>query len=211
MFGKTLLQYFPSLSEKQLGQFEALEGLYAEWNEKINVISRKDIENINERHILHSLAIASFLGELKDDTSIVDVGTGGGFPAIPLAIFYPNVKFHLVDRIAKKLKVAEEIGKAVGLENITIQHGDFSECHSMFDYAVSRAVMQLKPLIKTVCRNINPHNANNHPNGLICLKGGDLAEEIRGINRPVVEIPVSEYFKGEFFDTKKIIYVPISV
>lgn len=192
-----------------MAQFDALGALYADWNAKINVISRKDIDNLFERHVLHSLAVAAFLGPLADGTTIVDVGTGGGFPGVPLAIMYPNVRFHLVDRIAKKLRVAHEIASAINLCNITIQHGDMGECHERFDYAVSRAVMRLDELVRIVRRNIAPVCRNTYANGLVCLKGGDLDDESRDIRFPVIEYPVNEYFDGEFFATKKIVYVPM--
>lgn len=207
----TLKRRFPSLTDSQLGQFEVLEGLYADWNAKINVISRKDIDNIFERHILHSLAIAAFLGSVAPGTRFVDVGTGGGFPGVPLAIIYPEAHFHLVDRIAKKLNVAREVSTSIGLSNITIQHGDMGECHDRFDYAVSRAVMPLDRLVKTVKRNISPKCLNTYANGLICLKGGDLSDESNGIAYPVIEYPVNEYLDGDFFETKKIVYVPMAL
>lgn len=210
MTSDIIRHYFPEISDDQMAKFEALQGLYTEWNAKINVISRKDIENIVERHILHSLAIAAFLGSVTPKTSFVDVGTGGGFPGIPLAIMYPHACFHLVDRIAKKLKVAREIADTIGLSNITIQHGDMGECHDRFDYAVSRAVMPLNDLVKIVRHNIAPNGSNTYTNGLICLKGGDLTDESRGIIFPVIEYPISEFFDGEFFDTKKVIYVPMT-
>ena len=204
-----ILNYFPNLTSQQREQFESMGELYYEWNEKINVISRKDINNLYERHILHSLAIAAFLGDVVNETTFVDVGTGGGFPGIPLAILYPNAKFHLVDRIAKKLRVANEVSNALGLKNITLQHGDMSECRLKFDYAVSRAVMSLDGLVKLVRRNISNDCRNAHPNGLICLKGGDLTLEAKNVNYPVIEYPINEFFKEEFFDTKQVVYVPM--
>lgn len=201
---------FAQLTDKQRTQFNTLGALYANWNDKINVISRKDIDNIYERHILHSLAIASFLGDVADGTRFVDVGTGGGFPAIPLAIFYPNATFHLVDRIAKKLRVAADVAQNIGLTNVTFYHGDMGECHDRYDYAVSRAVMPLDKLVYTVRNNISAESRNNHPNGLICLKGGDITPESSGIPYPVIEYPVTEFFTGDFFDTKKVIYVPFT-
>lgn len=192
-----------------MSQFEKLYGLYNDWNSKINVISRKDIDNIYLHHVLHSLAIAAFLTEVAPGTKFVDVGTGGGFPGIPLAIFYPGATFHLVDRIAKKLKVAENVSEAVGLTNVTYQHGDMGECHGKYDYAVSRAVMRLDSLIKIVRRNISPKCLNKHPNGLICLKGGDISEEAK-VSYPVIEYPVTEYFNEPYFDDKKVVYVPMA-
>lgn len=205
-----ITHFFPSLTPLQQQQFSALQALYTDWNSKINVISRKDIDNLYEHHVLHSLAIAAFLGQPVDGTSIVDVGTGGGFPGIPLAIMYPQVQFHLVDRIAKKLRVASGVASAIGLKNVTFQHGDMGECHTRFDYAVSRAVMRLDALVKLVRGNISPESRNEHPNGLICLKGGDLTPEMQDIRYPVVEYPVTEFFPLPFFDTKTLVYVPMA-
>lgn len=205
-----ITKYFIHLTDFQLNQFAALDTLYKDWNDKINVISRKDIDNLYERHILHSLAIARFLDVLTPGTRIVDIGTGGGFPAVPLAILYPDVSFHLVDRIAKKLKVASSVAGSIGLKNITIQHGDIGECHEKYDYAVSRAVMPLDKLVKLVRRNISPVCRNRHPNGLVCLKGGDIADESAGIPHPVIEYPITEYFSEKFFETKEVVYVPMA-
>lgn len=203
-----LTKYFPQLTARQLEQYESLGTLYPEWNEKINVISRKDIGNLYCNHVLHSLAIARFLEELKDGTTLVDLGTGGGFPGIPLAIFYPQCRFHLIDRIGKKIKVAQSIAEAVGLENVTFQHGDMGECHEKFDYVVSRAVMPLPDLVKITRGNVARKGANKYANGLVCLKGGDLADEIAETKMPVMDIPLSEYFTESFFDTKSLVYVP---
>ena len=205
-----IIRYFDNnLTDVQLKQFEALGELYPEWNSKINVVSRKDIDNLYERHVLHSLAIARFLGQLEAGTSFLDMGTGGGFPGIPLAIFYPQCTFHLIDRIAKKLRVAGEIAKSVGLQNVTLQHGDIGECHSRYDYVVSRAVMRLDQLVPLVRKNIAPDSVNRYANGIVCLKGGDIEEESRDVKFPVVEYPLDEFFSQEFFSTKKLIYVPI--
>lgn len=209
---ETLTRYFPSLTPAQIEAFETMGGLYEEWNEKINVVSRNDISNIFEKHILHSLAIAAFWGPLTAGTTIMDLGTGGGFPGIPLAVFYPDCKFHLIDRIGKKIKVASDIATRLGLKNVTFQHGDAGECHQKFDYVVSRAVMPLDGLIKISRRNIVKKDIkkNRYSPGLVCLKGGDLSEEIEAAgNIPVVEIPVTDFFKGAFFDSKQIIYVPL--
>lgn len=203
-----LTKYFPQLTARQLEQYESLGTLYPEWNEKINVISRKDIGNLYCNHVLHSLAIARFLEELKVGTTLVDLGTGGGFPGIPLAIFYPQCRFHLIDRIGKKIKVAQSIAEAVGLENVTFQHGDMGECHEKFDYVVSRAVMPLPDLVKITRGNVAKKGANKYANGLVCLKGGDLADEIAETKMPVMDIPLSEYFTEPFFDTKSLVYVP---
>lgn len=206
---ETLKTYFPHLSPRQNEQFAALENLYREWNARINVISRKDIDNLYCHHVLHSLAIGAFLGEISDGTRFVDIGTGGGFPGVPLAILYPRASFHLVDRIGKKLRVAQEVSSALGLTNVTYQHGDVRECHQTFDFAVSRAVMKLNELVKLSARLISKEDNNRYANGLICLKGGDLEEESAGINYPVIEFPIREFFKEDFFDTKKLVYVKI--
>lgn len=212
MTGFELIEkYFPSLDSRQLDAFARLGGLYAEWNLKINVISRKDIDNLYPNHVLHSLGIASFFGPLEDGTSVMDLGTGGGFPGIPLAIFYPGCRFRLIDRIAKKLRVAEEIAKATGITNVEFQHGDSGECHERFDYVVSRAVMPLDNLIKACARNIAAagKKTNRYTPGLVCLKGGDLSEECARVKRTVVDIPLSDFFNEPFFETKKLIYVPM--
>lgn len=205
-----ITKYFPDLTVDQIAAFGALEALYADWNTKINVISRADADNLYCRHVLHSLAIARFFGQLAPGTRIMDLGTGGGFPGIPLAIFYPECAFHLVDRIGKKIKVAGEIAAAAGLTNITFQHGDSGECRQRFDYVVSRAVMELPSLVKACAHNINTESPvpNRYAPGLVCLKGGDLSEEIAAVKRPVVDIPISEYFSEPFFETKEVIYVP---
>ena len=205
-----ILKYFPALSEGQKNAFAAMGGLYADWNSKINVISRTDIGNLYCHHILHSLALAAFFGDLAAGTTIMDIGTGGGFPGIPLAVFYPDVHFHLIDRIGKKIKVASEVAAAVGLKNVTFQHGDSGECHDKFDYVVSRAVMPLGGLLKACSRNIKAKGlpANRYAPGLVCLKGGDLAREIAEVSRGVMDIPVSDFFGEEFFTTKSVVYVP---
>lgn len=203
-----LTKYFPQLSPKQIEQYEMLGTLYPEWNEKINVISRKDIDNLYPNHILHSLAIAKFLEELNDGTSMVDLGTGGGFPGIPLAIFYPQCRFHLIDRIGKKIKVAQSVAEAVGLTNVTFQHGDMGECHGKFDYVVSRAVMPLPDLVKITTGNVAKKSVNKYPNGLVCLKGGDLEEEIAATRFSAMDLPLSDFFSEPFFATKSLVYVP---
>ncbi len=209
---KLLTKYFLNLTEAQIQAFEKLGELYTDWNAKINVISRADTGNLYCRHILHSLALAAFFGELQPGTRLLDLGTGGGFPGIPLAIFYPECRFHLIDRIGKKIKVASEIADAVGLKNVTFQHGDSGECHEKFDYVVSRAVMPLPELIKASTHNIDTKSKqqNRYAPGLACLKGGNLAEEIAAVKRPVVEIPVNEFFSEPFFETKEVVYVPFA-
>lgn len=202
-------RYFPNLSETQIEQFTKLGELYPEWNEKINVISRKDIDNLYVNHILHSLAIAKFLDKLTPDTKLVDFGTGGGFPGIPLAIMYPQCKFHLVDRIGKKIKVAQSIAEEIGLANVTFQHGDFGECKVMCDYVVSRAVTTLSNILPIIKKNVLSKGTNKYANGLIVLKGGDLQQEIDESKAPVFDEPLSVYFSEPYFETKSLLYVPI--
>ncbi|MDE6490193.1 MAG: 16S rRNA (guanine(527)-N(7))-methyltransferase RsmG, partial [Muribaculaceae bacterium] len=173
---------------------------------KVNVISRKDIGNLFEHHILHSLAIANFFTPVSG-TTFMDLGTGGGFPGIPLAILWPDCHFHLIDRIGKKIKVATAIAESIGLGNVTFQHGDSGECHRKFDYVVSRAVMALPDLVKACRNNISPNSRNRLPNGLICLKGGDLSTETSQVSRPVVEVPLSDWFTEPYFASKELIYV----
>lgn len=201
-----LLKYFPELTETQIEQFKVLGLIYPEWNAKINVISRKDIDNLYVHHILHSLGIAKFFTPVSS-TKFLDFGTGGGFPGIPLAIMFPDCSFHLIDRIGKKLKVAEAAASAAGLTNVTVQHGDIGECHGKYDFVVSRAVMRLEDLAKLSRKNISSGSSNSLPNGLLCLKGGDLREEISATCRPTIEVPLSDYFSDEYFETKKLLYV----
>lgn len=209
MDNSLIFKYFSNLSEQQHRQIEQLGDLYADWNEKINVISRKDIDNLYEHHVLHSLACAKFFGALAQGTRLLDMGTGGGFPGIPLAIMYPDCEFHLIDRIGKKIKVAKAIADAIGLTNVTVQHGDIGECRQKYDYVVSRAVMRLDALIPLITKNIAAENRNSHPNGLVCLKGGDIDDETANVRYPVYDFPLNEYFSEEFFATKQLIYVPM--
>ena len=203
-----ILRYF-TLTDRQREQFAALGDLYRDWNEKINVVSRKDIDNLYLHHVLHSLAIAKFLTPVEG-TSFMDMGTGGGFPGIPLAIMWPDCEFHLIDRIGKKIKVASSVAESVGLTNVTFQHGDIAECKRKFDYVVSRAVMTLPELVKLVRRNVSRiHTANSLPAGLLCLKGGDLCDELATVRQPMVDVPLSDYFTEEFFSTKSLIYVEL--
>lgn len=202
---------FPELTNNQRIQYALLQQLYNDWNAKINVISRADVDHLYTRHVLHSLAIARYLGPVPDGTSFVDLGTGGGFPGIPLAIYYPNCRFHLVDRIGKKLRVAADVADAVGLENVTLQHGDMSECRQVFDYVISRAVMPLGDLIMACRRNIdrNAPRILPLPPGLICLKGGDLEQEIMEARvNPYVD-SISNMFADPFFETKQVVYVDL--
>ena len=203
-----ILQYFPELTEKQREQMAQLEVMYPEWNAKINVISRKDIENLEVNHILHSLGLVKFV-KFTPGTRVMDLGTGGGFPGIPLAIYYPDVKFHLVDRIGKKLKVAQDIAERIGLQNVTFQHGDVKEVKGKFDFVVSRAVMDLGEMVPLVKRFIDSEDRNAVPNGLLCLKGGDLTGEVHKFKNQVLIDELSSYFKEDFFKTKKMIYLPL--
>lgn len=203
-----ILKYFPSLSPRQIEQFEILGREYPIWNEKINVISRRDIDNLFTHHILHSLAIAKFMTP-KDGTTFLDMGTGGGFPGIPLAVMWPECRFYLIDRVGKKIRVATEVAAAAGLTNVTFQHGDIGECRTRFDYVVSRAVMRLEALVPLVSKNIARDSRNSFPNGLIVLKGGDLDDEIRATRRPTIEVPLSDWFDEPFFETKKLIYTEL--
>ena len=203
-----ILKYFPELSDAQRLQMEQLETLYPEWNAKINVISRKDIDNLEVNHILHSLALVKFV-QFTPGTRVMDLGTGGGFPAIPLAIYYPQVTFHLVDRIGKKLKVAQDIAERIGLANVTFQHGDVKEVKGKFDFVVSRAVMDLGDMVPLVKRLIDSEDRNAVPNGLLCLKGGDLTAEVQKFKNQVLIDDLSRYFNEDFFKTKKILYLPL--
>lgn len=203
-----IFKYFSNLTDIQIQQFKMLGVLYPEWNEKINVISRKDIDNLYTNHILHSLSIAKFLSPI-DGTTFLDMGTGGGFPGIPLAIMFPECSFHLIDRINKKINVASSIARAIGLTNVTFQHGDIGECRQRYDFVVSRAVMRLDELVPLIRKNVAKNGRNNYQNGLICLKGGDLEDEVKGINYSVIDYSIMEFFNEPFFETKKIIYVPM--
>ena len=203
-----ILKYFPELTDVQRNQLAQLETLYPEWNAKINVISRKDIENLEVNHILHSLGLVRFV-KFTPGTRVMDLGTGGGFPGIPLAVYYPDVSFHLVDRIGKKLKVAQDIADRIGLTNVTFQHGDVKEVKGKFDFVVSRAVMDLGDMVPLVKRFIDSEDRNAVPNGLLCLKGGDLSDEISKYRNKVLIDELSSYFKEEFFKTKKILYLPL--
>ncbi|MDE6295224.1 MAG: 16S rRNA (guanine(527)-N(7))-methyltransferase RsmG [Muribaculaceae bacterium] len=202
----TISKYFPDLTERQLEQFQMMLQLYPEWNEKINVISRKDIINLETQHILHSLAIARFI-QFTPGTKVLDIGTGGGFPGIPLAVMFPDVHFHLIDRIGKKLRVASDIAEKIGLTNVSFQHGDVGECHEKFDFVVSRAVMPQPELLKLVRKNISTSPQRNAlPNGLITLKGGDLSGELASVQRQTEVVDIAPMFDEDYFVTKKIVY-----
>lgn len=203
-----ILKYFSDFTPKQVEQFTALESLYKEWNEKINVISRKDIDGLYLKHVLHSLSIAVIV-DLKPGTEVIDIGTGGGFPGIPLAIFFPEVKFHLVDSIAKKLKVVEGVAAGAGLTNITTQHTRAEDIKNRkFDFAVSRAVAPLKDLWRWASPLLRKGNEMEIKNGLICLKGGDLAQEISDSGVKPRVAPIEDIFKEDYFNEKYILHVP---
>ena len=205
-----ITKYFPELSEKQKQQFEMLDALYRDWNAKINVISRKDIDNIYVHHVLHSLAIAKAI-RFKDGSRILDFGTGGGFPGIPLAIMFPNCKFRLIDGTGKKIMVANEVAKSLGLENVETVHRRGEEEKGEYDFIVSRAVMQLPLLVKIIQKNISKKEQNALPNGLLCLKGGDLKEELKPYQNIVDVMPLEDMFDEEWFkEDKKLIYLPMA-
>ena len=203
-----ILKYFNNLTSQQISQFISLYDLYLDWNSKINVISRKDIENLYEHHVLHSMAIAQIIN-FKPGTTVLDVGTGGGFPGIPLAILFPEVKFTLIDSIGKKIKVANEVATAIGLKNIVLKHERAQEEKALFDFVVSRAVMPLEELVKLIRKNIAKKSINALPNGLICLKGGELQHEILPFKNIAESYEIDEFFKEEFFQKKKVVYLPL--
>lgn len=203
-----ILNYFPNLTDEQKKQFAALYDLYIDWNAKINVISRKDIENLYLHHVLHSLGIAKVIN-FKPGSKVMDLGTGGGFPGIPLAIMFPDTHFHLVDSIRKKVRVAEEVAQAIGLKNVSFRHARAQEEKQEFDFVVSRAVMPLMDLIQIIQKNISKKQINALPNGLICLKGGELEKETLPVKNKVSMFDLKDEFKEDFFETKKVVYVPL--
>jgi len=203
-----LTSYFPDLTDRQKEQYAALYDLYTDWNAKINVISRKDIENLYPHHVLHSLGITDML-RFKPGSSVMDLGTGGGFPGIPLAILFPETHFHLVDSIGKKIKVGQAVAEAIGLENVSFRHCRGEEEKQLFDFVVSRAVMPLADLVKIIRKNISPVQHNAIPNGLICLKGGELEKETNPLKNRTMVTPLKEFFMEEYFATKKVVYVSL--
>ena len=207
MAAELILKYFPELTEQQQRQFEMLDALYRDWNAKINVISRKDIDQLYEHHVLHSLAIAKTI-RFRPGTQILDFGTGGGFPGIPLAILFPDCRFKLIDGTGKKIRVAQEVSDAIGLKNCHPEHLRGEDEKGKYDFVVSRAVMPLPDLVKIVRKNIAKTQQNALPNGIICLKGGDLQAEIRPFHKIVETTDISTFFKEEWFKEKHVIYLP---
>lgn len=197
-------KYFPNLSEKQIEQFTKLESLYGEWNEKINVISRKDMDSLYEKHILHSLGIAKIM-DFAPGTKVLDIGTGGGFPGIPLAILYPETKFTLIDSIGKKITVVNAVAEGIGLENLTGIHGRAEKVKEKFHFVVSRAVTQMPEFLRWLRGKFEKEQFNPKHNGVLYLKGGDLAEELAGLRCELFNL--KNYFDEEFFDTKKVVYL----
>lgn len=202
-----ITKYYKDLSDEQIKQLAALYDLYHDWNSKINVISRKDIDNLYEHHVLHSLAIAKVI-RFKEHTKILDVGTGGGFPGVPLAIMFPETEFHLADSIGKKVRVASEISNAIGLKNVSTYHTRVEDLKMKFDFVVSRAVMPLEDILKITRKNFEKEQHNALPNGWICLKGGELEREIDKYKSVATVYDVSDFYEEDYFKEKKVVYVP---
>lgn len=204
-----IFQYFiKDINDEQRAQFRALGPLYQEWNAKINVISRKDIDNLYMHHVLHSLGIAKVV-KFRQGSNILDIGTGGGFPGIPLAILFPNCKFKLIDSIGKKTRVAAAVANAIGLKNVVVEHRNVIEEKNKYDFVVSRAVMNASDLVKLIRKNVSKEQRNALPNGLICLKGGDMTEEVAPFKNHSEIWDLKSYFDDEFFDTKKVMYIQL--
>lgn len=204
-----IYEHFPTLSAQQKEQFALLGEAYPFWNEQINVISRKDIESLYLKHVLHSLGIAKFVSELTPGTRVLDVGTGGGFPGIPLAILFPEVQFHLVDSIGKKIKVVRGVAESIGLKNVEADHIRAEQLDYKYDFVVSRAVTRMEEFIPWVRNKFEKQDKNGIPNGILYLKGGDLKEELRAARVKAELHPLSAYFKDDFFDTKYVVYIPM--
>lgn len=201
-----IIKYFPEISDRQQAQFAAMQELYARWNTQINVISRQDMVHFYERHVLHSLSIAKQI-QFTDGTKVLDFGTGGGFPGIPLAVLFPSVSFVLVDSIGKKIKVVKEVAAELGLQNITAHHCRVEEVDEQFDFAVCRAVKPLETILSWIRGKISRDQKNDAPNGLLALKGGDLSDEMKACKKPMNVYPISNFFAEPFFETKKIVHV----
>ncbi len=201
-------KYYPDLTDEQYALFEKMVPLYHEWNSKINVISRRDLKNLEERHILHSISIAKLI-RFRPGTKVLDVGTGGGFPGIPLAILFPETEFHLVDSIRKKILVVQNVVRGLGLQNVHAEHKRVQDVKSKYDFVVSRAVTSFPKFVSMVDKSISNKQFNGLPNGLLYLKGGDFKREIARFSESVAIFKLSDYFEEEFFETKKIIYLPL--
>jgi len=204
-----ILKYFPNLTPEQIACFEKMDAIYRDWNEKINLISRKDIDSLYEKHILHSLSIAKIIS-FRSGTKILDVGTGGGFPGIPLAILFPFSQFVLVDSIGKKIKVVQAVAEDLNLKNVTAIHTRVEEVKGEFDFVISRAVTAFPDFVKLVKKNVSGKQQNSLPNGIIYLKGGDFQEEIKDYKRSAEVREISQFFTEPFFVTKKIVYLPVN-
>jgi 16S rRNA (guanine527-N7)-methyltransferase len=204
-----ILKYFPNLTPEQIVRFEKMDPLYRDWNGKINLISRKDIDSLYEKHILHSLSIAKII-DFRPGTKILDVGTGGGFPGIPLAILFPSCHFVLIDSIGKKIKVVQAVSEDLGLKNVTAIHGRVEDVKEEFDFVISRAVTTFPAFVGLVKKNISRKPQNALPNGIIYLKGGDIQEEIKDYKRNIEVTEISNFFNEPFFETKKVVYLPVN-
>ena len=204
---KLILKYFPDLSDQQIEQFELLKGLYKDWNLKINVVSRKDIDELYLRHVLHSLGIAKVI-QFKSGSKVLDVGTGGGFPGIPLAILFPEVQFHLVDSIAKKIKVVDEVVEGLKLQNVKTTNGRVETVNDQYDFIISRAVAQMETFVRWVKYSVTKKNNHELKNGILYLKGGDLTEELSLFQKAKI-YPLADFFKEDFFETKSVVHLPL--